>query len=120
MENVAYIESHDINDDVSLKRHVGKGRPVIIMGTASFCGHCTDAKPAFEEFAASTRDVVAATIVSDGESPQKIAALNFTKWDPGYLGVPAYFGFSSNGKFKAVHDSGRTFADLLTFANTLS
>jgi thiol-disulfide isomerase/thioredoxin len=120
MENVAYLEIQDINSDGSLKPHVGNGKPVIIMGIGNFCGYCTKAKPAFEQFAKSQNKVVAAVIVSDGEEAEKQAGKFFRTWDPKHRGVPSYFGFSSNGQFKALHDSGRGITDLQKFAATLS
>lgn len=120
MENVAYLEVEDINSDGSLKYYVGNGKPVVLMGQANFCGYCKQAAPAFEKFAKSNPNVVAAAIVSDGEASEKAAGQFFKKWDLKHRGVPAYFGFSSSGKYKGVHGGGRDVASIKTFSATLS
>ena len=100
MENVAYLEVDDINSDGSLKPHVGNGKPVVLMGGAGYCGYCTKAKPALQRLAQSYPDIVVATIVSDGSAKEKAAGEFFPKWDSGYRGIPAYFGFSADGMNK--------------------
>ena len=120
MENVAYIEVEDINSDGSLKPYVGDGKPVVLMGKGNFCGYCKQAEPAFEQFAKSTHGVVAATIISDGEASEKAAGKFFKIWNTKHRGVPDYFGFDSDGRFKSVHTGGRDAGALKTFSATLS
>jgi thiol-disulfide isomerase/thioredoxin len=119
MENVAYLEVEDFDSNGNLKPHVGNGKPVVLMGKANFCGYCTKAEPAFAQFAKSHPNIVAATIISDGEASEKAAGKFFKKWDSAHRGVPAYFGFSSNGKYKGVHGGGRDVAALKTFSASL-
>ena len=66
MENVAYLEIDDFDSDGNLKQYVCRGKNVVIMGQATFCGYCKQAGPAFEKFAKSHPNVVAATIVGCG------------------------------------------------------
>ena len=120
MENVAYLEIDDFDSDGNLKQYVCRGKNVVIMGQANFCGYCKQAAPAFETFAKSHPNVVAAAIVSDGEESEKAAGKLFKKWDAKHRGVPSYFGFDSNGKYKGVHGGGRDVTSLKKFATTLS
>ena len=119
MENVAYLEVDDFNSDGSLKPHVNNGKPVVLMAQGGFCGYCQQAKPAFVQFAAESTNVIAATLVTDGEASEKQASKFIKIWDSKHRGIPAYFGFGSNGKFEKLHDSGRGLADLKSFAATL-
>lgn len=119
MENISYLEKQDINDNGDLKPYVGKGKPVIIMAQGNFCHYCTDAKPAFQELNNKTNIIVVATILVDGETPEKEAAKFLTKWDPNHRGVPAYFGFDKTGKFKSLHTGKRDLKSLEAFAKTL-
>lgn len=119
MENVAYLEVDDFNSDGSIKHDVNNGKPVVLMAQGGFCGYCQQAKPAFAKFAAESTNVIAATIVTDGEAVEKQAAKFIRVWDAGHKGVPAYFGFGSNGKFEKLHGGGRGLSDLKSFAATL-
>jgi len=108
MENVAYLEIQDFNSDGSIKPYVGKGKPILLMGQGNFCPHCRTAKPALQQFANSQNQVVVATILSDGDKSEKEASKFFKVWNPQHRGIPAYFGFSSDGKFKKNHQTGRS------------
>ena len=120
MENVPYLEIDDFDSNGNLKPYVCRGKNVVIMGQATFCGYCKQACPAFEKFAKSQSNVVAATIVSDWEESEKAAGKLFKKLDAKHLGVPSYFGFDSKGKYKGVHRGGIDVKSLKNFANTLS
>lgn len=119
MENVAYLEIQDFNSDGSLKSYVGNGKPVLLMGQGNYCGYCKMAKPALQQFANSQNQVVVATILCDGDQPEKEASEFFKVWNPQHRGIPSYFGFSSNGKFKANHGVGRDVKSLENFSSTL-
>lgn len=119
MENVAYIEVDDINPDGTLKPYVGNGKPVIMMCQGNFCGYCTQAKPAFEKLAKQLKNVVCATILTDGEESEKEAAKFIKKWNSAHRGVPDYLGFDANGKFKKIHSGGRDCEALTSFCNNL-
>lgn len=90
------------------------------MVQAHHCGYCKQAGPALEQFAKESPNIVTATIVSDGEHTEQQAAKKYIKkWDPDHRGVPAYFGFSSDGKFLKQHTGGRDVDSLKKFAATL-
>lgn len=117
--NIPYLEGSDINPDGSLKPHVGKGKPVVMMIQGDFCPHCTTAKPAFQQFAQSMPSVVAVTVQTDGgpgdqQASQALAKVNRSP------GVPAFLGFSSKGVFVAPHEGGRDLQSLQKFAQSLS
>ena len=119
MKNVFYLEEDDINDDGSLKKHVGNGDPVIIMAQGNFCPHCTTAKPAYQKLSTENCKAVPCTILIDGEQSEKAASKFLKMWDSNHRGVPAYFGFDKDGKCKGVHNGGRDTKCLLDFANNL-
>lgn len=119
MKNVFYLEVSDINKNGSLKSYVGNGDPVIIMAQANFCHFCTEAKPAFQQLSKEHCKAVPCTILIDGEQSEKAASKFLQMWDNNHRGVPAYFGFDKNGKFKKVHSGGRDVNSLLEFANSL-
>lgn len=118
MINIPYLENSDINGDASLKNHVCKGKPVLLMIQGNFCGYCTKAKPAFQKFAQMSPEVVCATIQTDGSPSERKAGqmLSSVNKSPG---VPAYLGFDRNGKFVSVHSGGRDVQDLKAFAQSL-
>ena len=119
MEYVAYLEIQDFDSNGNLKPYVNNGKPTVIMGQGSFCGYCTKAKPAFEQLAKLDDNIVAATILTDGKQSEKAASKFLRVWDPEHRGVPAYFGFSSDGRFKSIHRGGRDLSSLQGFVSSL-
>lgn len=119
MENVAYLEIEDFDSDGNLKPYVGQGKACVIMAQGSFCGYCQQAKPAFQKFANSSKNVVACSIEIDGTQSERDAAKFLNKWDPQYRGVPHYIGFGKDGKFKKVHNGGRDTGSIIAFAGSL-
>ncbi len=119
MQNVAYLESEDIHPTKKLKSYVTQGKPVVLMAQGSHCGHCTIAKPAFENLSSQEKRVVFASIEIDGEPSERQAAKYITVWDPDFVGVPHYLGFDKGGKFVKVHKGGRDIRSLKTFAESL-
>lgn len=118
--NVPYLEITDFNNDLTLKSHVGKGKPVVVMVQGNHCGYCSQAKPDYQKFANSTNKVVATTIQIDGEQPDVAIGQRISEIDPSYRGVPTYLGFNSKGKFVGTHDSGRDTQSLHAFASQLN
>lgn len=114
---VLYLEGQDIKDDGSLMPHVGKGKPVLLMVQANYCGHCVNAKPEFQKMVSALSNVVIATIQSDGDENDKLASkkLGSKKGQ----GVPCYMGFDKNGNHVRNHQGGRDVAALSIFANQL-
>jgi thiol-disulfide isomerase/thioredoxin len=119
MKNVPYLDISDFNSDGTLKDLVGKGKCVVIMVQANYCGFCTEAKPAYEKIAKNKNKVVFTTICIDGDEDEKEATTFLKKWDPSYRGVPSYYGFDKRGNFKKVHNGGRDEESLMKFANSL-
>lgn len=119
MENVLYLEDADVNPDGSLKSHVTQGKPTVVMVQGKFCGYCSQAKPAFEKCATMGHKCAFVTVQMDASPGEKKCASAITKNDPKHRGVPAYLGFSADGKFKAVHGGGRDQSALIEFANSL-
>lgn len=114
---VPYLEGIDINDDGSLKPHVGNGKPVIVFVQGLFCGYCTQAKPDFQSFCKNP-NVVGATVQIDGGPSEKDANAKLKKVNTS-KGVPAYLGFGKQGEFKGVHTGGRDASSLSAFAASL-
>jgi len=111
---VPYLELSDFNSDISLKNYIGKGKPVVIMVQGNYCGFCTQAKPAFLDFAKSNDNIVGATIQVDSEKDlgELISILDSN-------GYPAYLGFDSSGQYVKTHSGERDKSSLEAFANSL-
>uniref|UniRef100_A0A6C0EM34 Thioredoxin domain-containing protein n=1 Tax=viral metagenome TaxID=1070528 RepID=A0A6C0EM34_9ZZZZ len=118
--NVPYLEDSDFNPDNSLKPYVGNGKPVVVMCQGLFCGYCSQAKPAFEQFTHSSNNVIGATLQIDGGPSEKTASKRISMLDKSYRGVPTYLGFGSDGKFQKVHNGGRDLNALRSFAASLN
>ena len=119
LENVSYLEIHDLMPSGDLKPYVNNGFPAIIMAQGNFCGYCKTAKPAYQDLANSDIQVVLCTIQIDGSPEEKEAAKLLPKWDKSYRGVPAYFGFNKQGKYVKTHLGGRDTESIKRFANSL-
>ena len=118
---VAYLTDSDFDNNGNLiNKKIPTDIPVIIMVQANFCGYCSHAKPAFQEFAIKNeKKVFCATIQGDGNQPgEKEAMQKIKKIDPSFRGYPTYLGFK-NGKFIKVHNGGRNVDDLDKFLKTL-
>ena len=120
MVNVPYLEKEDVNPDGSLKQYVNRGKPCVVMVQGLFCGFCGQAKPDFEKFSHSSKNVVGATVQIDGSPSEKMAGQMITQNDPSYRGVPSYMGFNSQGKYVKTHQGGRDAKSLYQFAQSLS
>jgi len=113
---VAYLEDQDFDSSGNLITSIPGNLPVVVMIQASWCPHCTNAKPAFQEFANKYNGkVFCATIQSDGEreSEQKLGK-RVQVIKPSFRGFPDYVLFV-NGKRVEKEIQGRSAADLETF-----
>lgn len=119
MENVAYIEIQDIDHNGKLKPHVNRGKPLIVMAQGKNCGHCTTAKPAFQELAYNSNNIICGSIQMDGESDDREAGKWVKKWDQSYRGIPTYIGFDKHGNYVKTHTGQRDKESLRQFGNTL-
>ena len=115
---IPYLEETDVNSDGSLKAHVCKGKPVVVMVQGNFCGYCTSAKPDFQRFAQTAQNVSSVTVQIDGGPMDKRAnkKLSLVNTSPG---VPAFLGFDSQGNFVKIHQGNRDIASLQGFASSL-
>ena len=114
--NINYLEEQDVNPDGSLKSHVTKGKPTLVMVQGNFCGYCTQAKPAFQKYANNNKGkVLCATIQGDGEiKGEKELGSRLQKIKYGFRGYPDYVKYKG-GKKVPGEISGRTLEDLEKF-----
>ena len=99
--SVAYLEDQDFDEAGNFINQQLKGRPVMVMIQASWCGACTSAKPQFQAFADNVAgDVVAATIQIDGDrdSERRLAGRLSTVYPEKLAGVPSYMLITANGR----------------------
>lgn len=115
---IAYLENSDFDSEGNLVNpQIPKNKPVVIMIQSSWCGHCRNAKPAFQEFAnKSYPNVFCATIQADGErESEKQLGKRLKVIKPGFLGFPDYVLYK-NGKRVDVNIQGRSVSALEQFA----
>lgn len=111
---IAYLVDSDIDEQGNLKNNeIPKNTPVMLMVHSNWCGHCTAAKPAYQEFANKNKGkVFCTTIQADGkEAGEKELAQRLNKILPGFRGFPHYAVFY-NGKLVKTHEGGRSVQDL--------
>lgn len=119
---IIFLEIGDFQNGLLTYR--GKPFPgkVLVMVQGTFCGYCTQAKPAFIKLAEtygartlSNDSVVFATIKIDGkESEVKLSKRLPEITGIELKGVPVYLLFE-NGKFIAIHNGGRDAESLKKF-----
>lgn len=118
---VAYLQDKDFDAQGNLVNpQIPKNLPVLIMVQAGFCGHCTHAKPAFQEFAnKNVGKVFCATIQGDGKEPGE-AELSKRLNDliPNFVGFPEYVVIN-NGKLTKKESGGRGVKDLDDFVKSV-
>jgi thiol-disulfide isomerase/thioredoxin len=116
--DIPYLEASDVTPNGDLSHTNGK--PSIVMLQGNYCPHCTTAKPTFQLLPQETQNLVnvyTVQIDGDSESDRKAGSVLMNKH--GINGIPAFAGFSKDGKFKAVHNGGRDLSSLKTFATSL-
>jgi len=90
---VFYLEDNDFSSDGSLSSsNLPENMPVIIFIQASYCGHCNNAKPAFQAFAEKNKGkVLCATIQGDSQNISEQKLMNRIKLiSPDFRGFPDY------------------------------
>jgi thiol-disulfide isomerase/thioredoxin len=112
---VIYLEDSDF--DNKFKPRFKMSRPMVVMVQGSFCGHCTDAKPAFQKCANIDNNVNWATIQVDGETSSGLGK-SLRSLLSNYNGVPHYFAINESGNI-IEHSGGRSSDELLAFSNSL-
>ena len=115
---VAYLEDQDFDKDGNLiARGVPKDKPVVVMLQASWCPHCTSARPEFQAFADATAGhVFCATVQADGEFPsEKALAKRIKTLKPNFRGFPDYILYK-NGRRIDREIKGRDVRSLRDFS----
>lgn len=117
---VIYLDINDFKQNVLVSKNE---KPVtgnwVCMVQGSFCGYCTQAKPAFLEAKKMLGDsVVFCTIQIDGDEAEKALGKNLKKLTGRDMqGVPAFILFK-NGKVAGIHKGGRDAKSLARFAQS--
>ena len=118
-DTVAYLQISDFDSSGRLVNpKIPSNIPVVVMIQAAYCGHCTSAKPAFQEFANSVdrNKVFVATIQADGDEPgEKELGAMLSQIKPDFRGFPDYALFL-NGRLIPKQIQGRDVASLREFA----
>ena len=107
---VYYLTEEDVDESGNLiNPDIPKDLPVFLMLQAGFCGHCTHAKPAYQDFANKNEGkVFVATVQADGkESGEKELGRRLGNLVPGFRGYPHY-AIYKNGKFLKNLEGGRS------------
>ena len=112
---VAYLENQDFDEKGNLLLSINV--PVVIMLQASWCPHCSTAKPAFQQFADEVEGkVFCATIQADGErNSEKELGKRVSVLKKGFRGFPDYLLYI-NGKAVNKEITGRDVESLKKFA----
>lgn len=114
---VAYLEVTDFDSNGNIVNpEIPRNVPVVVMVQGNFCGYCTQAKPAFQEFAEQNRGkVFAATIQGDGEQSgeQELKKKLNTFYDD-FQGYPHYVLYKG-GKRVPKQIKGRGVVELTEF-----
>lgn len=116
---IAYLENNDFDKNGNLiNPNIPKNIPVVIMIQASWCVHCRNSKPAFQEFANKNQNkVFCATIHADGDLPsEKELSKRIRYIKKGFKGFPDYMLYK-NGSQINKQITGRKVSDLETFAH---
>jgi thiol-disulfide isomerase/thioredoxin len=117
---VAYLEDYDFDSSgkpAGEFRKICMSKPVVVMVQSSWCGHCSSAKPAFQEFANKhVNRVFCATIQADGERPsEQSLAKRIRDIKPDFMGFPTYLLYV-NGELSSKDVRGRGVPELEEFA----
>jgi len=129
--NIGYLENDDFDLHGNIKMDkiesqnggfgfkTGKHKKILVMVQANFCGHCTNAKPDFQNFADIDNDVFCTTIEGDSnKEKEKGLSDRLKSVYPDFRGFPHYALHNSNGKrIKKDVKHGRSLADLKKFSN---
>ena len=117
---VAYLDSSDFDGEGKLSNShlLSSNLPVFVMIQAVFCGHCTRAKPWFQEFAEkNVGKVICCSIQGDSdiESVKKLSSI-IPKMCPDFVGFPTYVIFDKGQTIK--YKGGRKSEDLQNYLDT--
>lgn len=113
-EPVAYLQNFDFDEEGNLINQQLLGdKLVIVMIQADFCGHCSIAKPDFQDFADAiakseySNKIIPATIQGDGKEEGEPELRNrLATIFKEFRGFPSY-ALMYNGNFIKMHEGGR-------------
>lgn len=110
---IAYLERSDFSDNGDLIGVAG-GKPVFVMIQGSYCGACTQAKPAFQQLA-NEGAITCMTIQLDGErqSEKDIQGV-LNNIYPNLMGVPSYILYVDSST-KIPYTGGRSVEEMKQF-----
>jgi thiol-disulfide isomerase/thioredoxin len=118
---VAYLDSSDFDEEGNLinSQILSTNQPVFVMIQAVFCGHCTRAKPWFQEFAEKNiGKVICCSIQGDSDMKSVKDLLGrLNKICPDFVGFPSYVIFNKGEKIR--YKGGRKTEDLEEFLKQL-
>lgn len=119
LENIPYLEYSDFNSNGSLKSHITRGKPVIVMCQGINCGYCNLVKPDFQKFS-NTSLISTATIQMDSkETIDKGAIQMAVKLCPKLNKIPTYLLFNKDGSYQGYKEGGGKYNDLVMISKTL-
>ena len=114
---VAYLDSSDFDEEGNLTNSqlLSTNLPVFVMIQAVFSGHCTIAKPWFQEFAEKNiGKVICCSIQGDSDMKSVKELLGrLTKICPDFVGFPSYVVFNKGKKIR--YKGGRKTEDLQNY-----
>jgi len=114
---VAYLQATDFDNNGNLiNPEIPKDIPVVVAIMANFCGYCTQAKPAFKQFADENKGkVFVATIQGDGqEEGESELQSKLNDFYPDFKGYPHYVLYKG-GRQIPKQIKGRGVAELNEF-----
>lgn len=117
---IAYLQDSDFDANGNLiNPDIPKNIPVVVMLAANFCHYCTQAKPAYQQFANQMKGkIFCATIQGDGDMPgERELSRRLNKIKPSFRGYPDYMLFI-NGKRVNKEIKGRGVNDLIEFVRS--
>ncbi len=110
---VFYFEEDDFDEKGNILK-INRDKPVFILIQSLKCFHCTNSKPAFQEFAERNKSkVLCGTIQMDSAKMTKAFVNKLQYIYPDLVGFPSYILYF-NGK-KIVYDGDRTVQDMEKF-----
>lgn len=119
---VAYLESTDFDEEGNLMNNhlLSSNLPVFIMIQAVFCGHCTRAKPWFQEFAEkNVGKVICCSIQGDSDMKSvKELSNRIPKICPDFVGFPSYVVFNKGQM--TTYKQGRKTEDLQKYLDEMN
>jgi thiol-disulfide isomerase/thioredoxin len=117
---IMYLDDNDFQGDrLVLPNNIQNEKNVVVMLQTSWCPHCTNAKPAFQEFAENHQNqIICATIQSDGDTDaEKKLGKRIEQIVPGFQGYPDYCLFVKGKRDASKKIKSRDIQGLIEFAN---